>query len=223
MPFHLFLGATWVRQASNHPGPQQLLTTHSKSSTHHQQSISSHSKIMKRHQNSNTTRHQKSSTHHQLPMSIPLHQDTSRYISCNIRCTFRRFAPQRFAQLRCSEWAPHYRACSRGHRGDDGFLWSIAAMAMGQPGSTWEIWRGWCMDDLYEPFRYQDPLRSMILWNSPTCGHGSWENSSGKTDEIIHWYWAEQQLHFRCDLTTQIQKRSLFFPSILTVTVPHII
>ena len=62
------------------------------------------------------------------------------------------------------------------------------------------------MDDLYEPFRYQDPLRSMILWNSPTCGHGSWENSSGKTDEIIHWNWAEQ-LHFRCDLTTQIQKR----------------
>lgn len=80
MPFHLFLGATWVRQASNHPGPQQLLTTHSKSSTHHQQSISSHSIIMKRHQNSNTNRHQKSSTSSTSNVHSTtniIHQDTS--------------------------------------------------------------------------------------------------------------------------------------------------
>ena len=112
-------------------------------------------------------------------MSIPLHQDTSRYISC----TFRFFAPQRFAQLRCSEWAPHYRACSRGHRGDDGFLWGHRGDGH---GSTWvnlgnmtrmmDGWPLWNFMDHLDIKIYQDPLRSMILW-SPTCGHGSWENS----------------------------------------------
>ena len=158
MPFHLFLGATWVRQASNHPGPQQLLTTHSKSSTHHQQSISSHSKIMKHHQNSNTTRHQ-NHQHHQLPMSIPLHQDTSRYISCTFRFLRRNGSPSCGAQNgpRITELAVEAIVATTDSSG------AIGAMAMGQPGSTWEIWRGWWMDDLYGiygPFRYQDISRS---------------------------------------------------------------